>query len=103
MVTSRDAPLGWRSLAHAVAAEAQAGGHSFPLAGGERDRTAFLYRHADGVCGYLCLASRLTTGYRSPSAGYGDALEAERISRPCIMVIWVHAQLRRQGVARQLV
>jgi GNAT superfamily N-acetyltransferase len=110
MVTSRDAPLGWRRLAHAVAAEAQAGGHSFPLAerslgpdGGERDRTAFLYRHADGVCGYLCLASRLTTGYRSPSAGYGDALEAERISRPCIMVIWVHAQLRRQGVARQLV
>jgi hypothetical protein len=110
VVASRDAPLGWRRLAHEVSAQAQPGGHSFPLAerplgpdGDEGDKTAFLYRHGHGVCGYLCLASRLTTGYRSPSAGYRDAVDAERVSRPCIMVVWVDAQLRRQGIGRQLV
>jgi len=71
MVTSRDAPLGWHEFAHEVAATAQPGGHSFPSAeqppggdGEERDRTAFLYRHGDLACGYLCLASRLATGRR---------------------------------------
>jgi GNAT superfamily N-acetyltransferase len=61
------------------------------------------YSHADLVCGYLCLASRLVTGHRSPSAGYRLATDAERVIRPCIMVVWVDARLRRQGVARQLV
>lgn len=86
------------------------GGDSFPLAeqppgrdGAEHDRTAFLYRHADRVCGYLCLASRLITRYRSPSAGYRGATDEERVIKPCIMVVWVAAQLRRYGIARQLV
>ncbi len=110
VVTSRDAPLGWRRFVHEVAAAAQPGGPSFPSAdrppgrdGVERDRTAFLYRHADLVCGYLCLASRLVTGHRSSSAGYRLATDAERVIKPCIMVVWVDARLRRQGVARQLV
>jgi GNAT superfamily N-acetyltransferase len=110
VITSRDARLGWQRLAHEVAAVVQPGGDSFPLAqrppgrdGAEQDRTAFLYRHADRVCGYLCLASRLVTGYRSPSAGYRHATDSERVIRPCIMVVWVAAQLRRHGVARQLV
>jgi ribosomal protein S18 acetylase RimI-like enzyme len=110
VVTSRDAPLGWRRFAHEVAAAAQPGGHSFPFTkrppgrdGAEDDRTAFLYRHEDRVCGYLCLASRLITGYRSPSAGYRHATDAERVIRPCIMVVWVDVQLRRHGVARRLV
>lgn len=109
VVTSRDVPQ-WRRFAHEVAAAAQPGGHSFPLAepssgryGAEHDRTAFLYRHADRACGYLCLASRLVTGYRSPSEGYRSATHAERIIRPCIMVVWVDVQLRRHGIARQLV
>ena len=71
--------------------------------GAEHDRTAFLYRHADRVCGYLCLASRLITGYRSPSTGYRPATDAERVIRPCIMVVWVAVQLRRHGIARRLV
>jgi len=110
VVTSRDAPLGWHGFAHEVAATAQPGGHSFPSAeqppggdGEERDRTAFLYRHGDLACGYLCLASRLATGRRSPSAGYRLATGTERVIRPCIMVVWVDVRLRRQGVARQLV
>jgi hypothetical protein len=108
VVTSRDVPQ-WRRFAHEVAAAAQPVGHSFPLAeppsgryGAEHDRTAFLYRHADRACGYLCLASRLVTGYRSPSDGYRSATHAERIIRPCIMVVWVDVQLRRHGIARQL-
>jgi hypothetical protein len=110
VVTSRDARLGWRRFAHEVAAAVQPGGHSFPLVerppgrdDAKHDRTAFLYRHTDRACGYLCLAGRLVTGYRSPSAGYRHATDAERVIRPCVMVVWVAAQLRRQGAARQLV
>lgn len=55
------------------------------------------------VCGYLCLASQFVTGHRSPSAGYRLATDAERVIRPCTMVVWVGTRLRRQGVARQLV
>jgi GNAT superfamily N-acetyltransferase len=110
VVTSSDARLRWRRFAHEVAAAIQPGGHSFPLVeqppghgGAEHHRAAFLYRHADRVCGYLCLANGLITGYRSPSAGYRHATHAERVISPCIMVVWVDAQLRRRGVARQLV
>jgi GNAT superfamily N-acetyltransferase len=109
VVTSRDTPLGWHRFAHEVAAVAQPGGHSFPAEpspahdGADHGRTAFLYRHADLVCGYLCLASRLATGHRSPSAGYRPSTGAERVVRPCVMVVWVDVRLRRQGVARQLV
>ena len=110
VVTSRDERSGWRRFAHEVAAAVQPGGDSFPLTeqppgrdGAEHDRTAFLYRHADRVCVYLCLASRLVVGYRSPSAGYRHATDAERLIKPCIMVVWVAAQLRRHGIARQLV
>jgi hypothetical protein len=110
VITSRDSPYEWRRFAHKVAIIAQPGGHSFPLAEtppghgeAERDTTAFLYRHSDGVCGYLCLASMPVTGYRSPSAGYRHATDAERIIRPCIMIVWVDVQLRRHGAAQQLV
>jgi hypothetical protein len=110
VVTARDAQPGWLRLAHEAATAVQPGGHSFPLAelplghdGTTRDRTAFLYRHGTAVCGYLCLASMLVTGHRSPSAGYRPATGAERLSRPCIMIIGVARQLRRNGVARQLV
>ena len=110
VITSQDAPLGWRRFAHEVAAAAQPGGHSFPPAerppgrdGAGPDRTAFLYRRADRVCGYLCLTSKIVTGYREPSAGYRHATDAERVIRPCIMIVWVDVQLRRHGVARQLV
>jgi GNAT superfamily N-acetyltransferase len=108
VVNSQDAPLGWHMFAHEVAAAAQPGGHSFPAEqfpdhdGADRGRTAFLYRHADLACGYLCLVSRLVTGHRSLSAGYRLATDAERVVRPCIMVVWVDVRLRRQGVARQL-
>lgn len=71
--------------------------------GAGRDRTAFLYRHTDLACGYLCLASQLVTGRRSPSAGYRLTTDEERVVRPCIMVVWVDVRLRRRGVARQLV
>jgi hypothetical protein len=108
VVTSSDVRLGWRRFAHEVAAAVQPGGDSFPSVerssgrdGAEHGRTAFLYRHADRVSGYLCLASRLVTGYRSPSAGYRHATDAERVISPCVMVVWVDAQLRRRGVARQ--
>lgn len=110
VVTSSDARPGWLRLAHDVAAAVQPGGHSFPLVGPppdrdgvEQDRAAFLYRHADRVGGYLCLADRLVTGYRSPSAGYRPATDAERVIRPCVMIVWVEVQLRGRGVARQLV
>ena len=110
LVTSSDTRLGWRMFAHEVAAAVHPGGDSFPLAeripprdGTQHDRTAFLHRHADRVCGYLCLANRLISGWRSPSAGFRHATEAERIIRPCIMVVWVDVQLRRRDVARQLV
>jgi GNAT superfamily N-acetyltransferase len=109
VVTSRAAPA-WRSLAHEVAATAQPGGHSFPLeeqsASGDRaedDGAAFLYRHADWVAGYLCLANEIVTGYRDPSVGYRHATGPERVIRPCVMVVWVDVRLRRHGVARQLV
>jgi len=110
VVTSIDARPGWRTFAHQVAATVQPGGHSFPFVerppdhnGAEHHRTAFLYRHADRVCGYLCLANRLITGYRSPSAGYRHATHAERVISPCVMIVWVDAQLRRRGVGRQLI
>lgn len=108
VVTSRAAP-GWRSLAHEAAVAAQPGGHSFPLGGkpagrdAEDSRAAFLYRHMDRVAGYLCLASKVVTGYRDPSSGYRPVTDTERVIRPCVMVIWVDVQLRRHGVARQLV
>jgi len=110
VISSHAASPGWLRLAHEVAAAAQPGGHSFPLAERpagrditEPGRTAFLYRHADGVCGYLCLASQLVTGYRSFSAGYRRARDTERVNRPCILVAWVYPQRRRHGVARELV
>ena len=110
VVSSIDAALQWRRFAHEVAAVVQPGGDSFPLAerspardGTQPDRTAFLYRHADRACGYLCLANRVITGYRLPSARFRHATEAERVIGPCVMVVWVDAQLRRRGVAQQLV
>ena len=110
VVTSRDARPGWHRFAHEVAAAVQPGGHSFPPAerppdrdDTEHDKTAFLYRHADRACGYLCLTSGLVTGYRSLSVGYRHATDAERIIRPCILVVWVDTKLRRRGTARQLV
>jgi GNAT superfamily N-acetyltransferase len=109
VVTAHDAPSGWRRLAHEVAAAAQPGGHSFPLAerppgrgSAEQGRAAFLYRKADRVHGYLCLASKIVTGYRDPLRGYRQAAGTERVIRSCVIVIWVDAELRRQGVARQL-
>src|SRR6266704_2378234 len=87
VVTSRDAPLGWCRFAHEVAAAAQPGGHSFPAAerspvhDADHDKTAFLYRYADLACGYLCLASRLVTGRRSPTEGYRPTTEGERVVR----------------------
>lgn len=110
VVTAQDAPSGWRRLAHEVAAVAQPGGHSFPLAerppaGGsaQHGRTAFLYRKANLVRGYLCVASKIVTGYRDPLTGYRQAADTERVIRPRVIVIWVDAELRRHGVARQLV
>lgn len=110
VVTSDAGSFGWRRLAHEVAAAAQPGGHSFPLAerfpgsdGSDPARTAFLYRQADRVCGYLCLADRMVTGYREASARYREASAPERVTRPCVLVVWVVAGLRRRGVARQLV
>ena len=110
VISSVDAPPGWRRFAHEVAAAAQPGGHSFPLPkrssdrdGAEHGRTAFLYSHANQVCGYLCLANKLTTGYRSSSAGYRHTTDAERVTRPCVTIAWVAAPLRRHGVARQLI
>jgi hypothetical protein len=110
VVTSRGAPADWRRLAHDAAAVAQPGGHSFPLGpqspghGGADDyKTALLYRHASEICGYLCLASRLVTGHRSLSEGYRQATDAERVVRPCVMVVWVDAKLRRRGMAQELV
>jgi hypothetical protein len=111
-VVTSTAPPGWRGLAHEVAAAAQPGGHSFPLeddtrGGGHGDpdssRAAFLYRHAGQVRGYLCLAARTVTGHRELSAGYRQAAAAERVTRPCILVVWVAPGMRRRGAARQLV
>ena len=97
-----------RRFARDVAAAAQPGFQSFPLAepssgdgGAEHDGTAFLHRNTDLASGYLCLVSRRVTGYRSLSAGYRRATDAECIVRPCIMVVWVDVQLRRHGIARQ--
>jgi len=109
VVTSRAAP-GWRSLAHQVAAAAQPGGNAAAPGEGPGGRNgadsveaAFLYRHADRVAGYLALASRAVTGHRSPAAGDRQAAGAERAVRPCVTAVWVDEQLRRHGVARQLV
>ena len=43
------------------------------------------------------------TGCRSHAAGYRSATDAERVIRPCVMLVWVHGQLRRRGVGQQLV
>jgi hypothetical protein len=51
------------------------------------------------VCGYLALADKLVTGYREPSARYRKAVAAERVARPCVLVVWV----ARCGIARRLV
>ena len=40
---------------------------------------------------------------RDRAAGYRQAADPERVIRPCVMVVWVDAELRRHGVARQLV
>jgi GNAT superfamily N-acetyltransferase len=110
VVSSLDATPQWRRFAHKVAAAVQPGGDSFPLTerppargGVQQGRTAFLYRHTDRVCGYLCLARKEITGHRLPSGGFRRATETERVIGPCVMVVWVDAQLRRRGVARQLV
>jgi GNAT superfamily N-acetyltransferase len=109
IVSSDGSPLGWRTLAHQVVAVFQAGGHSFPLAepvsdsrGGSR-RKAFLYRWAGQVCGCLVLADKAVTGYREASARYREAAAAERVIRPCVLTVWVAPEVRRRGVARQLV
>lgn len=62
-----------------------------------------LISHGSEACGFLCLASRLTTVYRSPAKGYRQAIDAELVSRPWVMIVWVDAWLRRNGAARQLV
>lgn len=110
VVISGASPSGWRELAHQVAAAVQPEGRSFPLAehaqGSGRDdvvRKAFLYRQAGRVCGYLVLANKTVAGYREPSARYREADAAERITRPCVLVVWVALERRRRGVARQLV
>jgi GNAT superfamily N-acetyltransferase len=110
MVVTPQAAPGWRSLAHEAAAVAQPGRPAFPLRGKPADHNethdgsaAFLYRHADRVAGYLRLASKIVTGYRDLPAGYRPAADAERVIRPCVMIIWVDEHLRRHGVARQLV
>jgi ribosomal protein S18 acetylase RimI-like enzyme len=110
VVTSGASPPGWRRLAHQVAAIVQPGGHSFPLAEPAQDsrpddlaRRAFLYRQANRVCGYLVLANKTVTGYREASARYRETDAAERVTRTCVMVVWVAPEMRRRGVARQLV
>ena len=55
------------------------------------------------MCGYLALADKLVTAYREPSARYRKAVAAERVSRPCVLVVWVAMGRRRAGVARRLV
>jgi GNAT superfamily N-acetyltransferase len=111
VVIAQAASPGWRRLTHDAAAAAQPGGHSFPLDEAPRSRdstadddlTAFLYRHEDRVGGYLCLASRLITGFRSPTTGYRPTLDTARIIWPSILIVWVDTELRRQGIARRLV
>ena len=110
VVTSGASPPGWLRLAHQTAAIVQPGGHSFPLAEPAQDsrpdnlaRKAFLYRQAGRVCGYLALANKTVTGYREASARYREIDAAERVSRPCVMVVWVAPEMRQRGVARQLV
>jgi GNAT superfamily N-acetyltransferase len=112
VVVSTDAsPPGWRGLAHQVVAAFQSGGHSFPLAegtpGGRGDpgRKAFLYGHAGHAHarGCLVLADKTVTGYRDASAQYREAAAAERVTRPCVLVVCVTPELRRRGAARKLV
>jgi hypothetical protein len=110
VVSSGTSPFAWRRLAHQVAAVVQPGGHSFPLAqdaqGSHRDdlgRNAYLYRQAGRVCGCLVLAGKTVTGYREASARYREADTADRVIRPCALVVWVAIERRRSGVARQLV
>jgi ribosomal protein S18 acetylase RimI-like enzyme len=109
VVTSDTASPGWLRFAHEVATVVQPGGHSFPLAeripgSDSRDlRRAFLYRRAAHVCGYLCLVDKVVTGYREASACYREAVAAERVTRPCVLVVWVAVDMRRRGIARHLV
>lgn len=53
--------------------------------------------------GYLALADKTVTGYREPSALFRAADAGERVSRPCILMVWVASARRRRSVARQLV
>lgn len=55
------------------------------------------------MCGYLALADRPVTGYREASVQYRKADVAERVTWPCVLVVWVALAVRRRGVARQLV
>jgi GNAT superfamily N-acetyltransferase len=110
VVSSSAASFEWRSLVHDVALAAHPGGHSFSVAehcprddGNALERKAFLYRQADGVGGYLCLADKIIRGYREDSARYREGVVAERVTKPCVLVVWVAVPLRRQGIARQLV
>jgi GNAT superfamily N-acetyltransferase len=109
VVTSDTSPPGWRGLARQAAAVVQPGGHSFPPAesagGRQRDdpgRKAFLCRQGGRVSGYLALADKTVTGYRDASARYRKADAAERVTRPCVLVVWVAPAVRRRGVGRQL-
>ena len=110
VVASDTASPGWRRLAHEVATVVQPDeGHSFPLteripgSDSEDPRKAFLYRRAAYVCGYLCLVDKVVTGYREASARYREAVAAERVTRPCVLVVWVAIEMRRHGIARDLV
>jgi hypothetical protein len=109
VVISDTASPGWRRLAHEMATVVQPGGYSFPLAecnpdSDSRDlRRAFLYRCGAHVCGYLCLVDKVVTGYRGASTGYREAVAAERVTRPCVLVMWVAIEMRRRGIARHLV
>jgi len=55
-----------------------------------------------GDTGFRHLQRKAVTGYRDPGAGYRRATDAECVIRPCVMVVWVAAQQRRRGVARDL-
>jgi hypothetical protein len=109
VVPSDCSPLGWRTLAHRVAAVFRVGGDSFPLAEGVSGsgdgsrRKAFLDRRVGQVCGCLVLADKAVTGCREVSARYREGAAAERVIRPCVLTVRVAPEVRRRGVARQLV
>jgi hypothetical protein len=50
--------------------------------GADGDRTAFLCRYDDWVCGYLCLMRKVVTGRRELVAVYRSVSDAERVIRP---------------------